>query len=202
MGHGDTKDVESPRIIDYFQKNNIKVKDAVAGERHTIVLSDKGEVYTFGYGRKDVNLFMKLFVNPVGPTGHGKDIPKVISKPTKVKALEGHKIQRIAAGRNFCIVFNEKNEVYNWGNGEYAAFGDGNNKNYEVPTLNNHFEYLREEEKLEVKKIKSCESYSVALMQNGKLYGWGSNEEGQMGIKAEIGMEMYETVNFVTEVIR
>jgi alpha-tubulin suppressor-like RCC1 family protein len=39
-------------------------------------------------------------------------------------------------------------------------------------------------------------------MQNGKLYGWGSNEFGQMGIKAEIGMEMYETVNFVTEVIR
>lgn len=39
-------------------------------------------------------------------------------------------------------------------------------------------------------------------MHNGKLYGWGSNEEGQMGIKAEIGMEMYETVNFVTEVIR
>lgn len=39
-------------------------------------------------------------------------------------------------------------------------------------------------------------------MNNGKLYGWGSNEHGQMGIKAEIGMEMYETVNFVTEVIR
>lgn len=39
-------------------------------------------------------------------------------------------------------------------------------------------------------------------MDNGKLYGWGSNEHGQMGIKAEIGLEMYETVNFVTEVIR
>jgi alpha-tubulin suppressor-like RCC1 family protein len=39
-------------------------------------------------------------------------------------------------------------------------------------------------------------------MNNGRLYGWGSNEFGQMGIKAEIGMEMYETVNFVTEVIR
>jgi alpha-tubulin suppressor-like RCC1 family protein len=53
-----------------------------------------------------------------------------------------------------------------------------------------------------IKKVKSCESYSVALMDNGKLYGWGSNEHGQMGIKSEIGLEMYETVNFVTEVIR
>lgn len=65
-----------------------------------------------------------------------------------MKTLEGHQIQRIAAGRNFCIVFNEKNQVYNWGNGEYAVFGDGNNKNYDVPTLNEHFEYLRDEEKL------------------------------------------------------
>jgi alpha-tubulin suppressor-like RCC1 family protein len=97
---------------------------------------------------------------------------------------------------------NSKNEIYNWGNGEYAAFGDGNNKNYDSPTLNKHFEYLRSEEKLAIKKVKSAESYSIALMDNGKLYGWGSNEHGQMGIKSEIGVEMYETVNFVTEVIR
>lgn len=55
---------------------------------------------------------------------------------------------------------------------------------------------------MKIKKVKSSESYSVALMDNGKLYGWGSNEHGQMGIKAEIGLEMYETVNFVSEVIR
>jgi hypothetical protein len=31
LGHGDTKDLAEPKIIDYFQKHNIKVKDAVAG---------------------------------------------------------------------------------------------------------------------------------------------------------------------------
>lgn len=131
---------------------------------------------------------MKLFVNPVGPTGHGKDIPPAITKPTKLKSLEGQNIVRITAGRHFCIALNDQDDIFNWGNGEYAAFGDGANKNYEVPTLNEHFKYLREEEHLKVKKMKSCESYSVALMKNGLLYGWGSNEHGQMGIKAEIGM--------------
>ena len=202
LGHGDTKDQKQPKLVDFFEKNNIKVKDAVAGEKHTIVLSDKGEVYTFGYGSKSVNLLLKLFVNPVGPTGHGKNVPPAITKPTKLKSLEEQNIIRVTAGRNFCIALNDKDEIYNWGNGEYAAFGDGANENYYVPTLNNHFEYLRTEEALKVKKMKSSESYSVALMKNGKLYGWGSNEHGQMGIKAEIGMEMYETVNFVTEVIR
>ncbi len=51
-------------------------------------------------------------------------------------------------------------------------------------------------------KIKSCESFSIGLSNQNKLYGWGSNESGQMGIKAEIGVEMYETVNYATEVIR
>ena len=31
LGHGDTKDKTQPKIIDYFDKHNIKVKDAVAG---------------------------------------------------------------------------------------------------------------------------------------------------------------------------
>jgi len=39
-------------------------------------------------------------------------------------------------------------------------------------------------------------------LSDGKLYGWGSNESGQMGVKSEIGIEIYETVNFPTEVIR
>jgi alpha-tubulin suppressor-like RCC1 family protein len=47
---------------------------------------------------------------------------------------------------------------------------------------------LKNEEKLTIKKVKSSESYSVALLSDGKLYGWGSNESGQMGIKSEIGI--------------
>lgn len=50
-------------------------------------------------------------------------------------------------------------------------------------------------------EYKSSNNYSVALMSDGNLYGWGSNESGQMGIKTEIGVEMYETANFPTNVV-
>ena len=43
------------------------------------------------------------------------------------------------------------------------------------------------EEKLKVIEFKSANNYTVALMSVGNLYGWGSNESGQMGIKSEIG---------------
>ena len=46
------------------------------------------------------------------------------------------------------MVFNEKGEVFNWGNGQYGAFGDGANKNHSLPVKNEHFDYLRKDEKL------------------------------------------------------
>ena len=106
LGHGDTNNQDQPKMVEFFEKNNIKVKDAVAGERHTIVLSDKGEVYTFGYGRKKINLLLKLFVNSVSPTGHGNNVPPAITKPVKLKSLEGQNIIRVTAGRHFCIALN------------------------------------------------------------------------------------------------
>lgn len=35
-------------------------------------------------------------------------------------------------------------------------------------------------------------------MSDDRLYGWGANESGQIGVESEIGVEMYETCNFAT----
>ena len=45
-------------------------------------------------------------------------------------------------------------------------------------------------------KIKSCSSYSIGLTNDNQLYGWGSNEAGQMSTQTEMGVEMYESVIF------
>lgn len=47
--------------------------------------------------------------------------------------------------------------------------------------------HLRDNENLTIVDFKSSNNYTVALMSDGNLYGWGSNESGQMGIKSEIG---------------
>ncbi len=77
-------------------------------------------------------MFLNLFMNPTGPLGHGTHVTCV--KPTKIRALEGKKIVRITAGRQFNTVVDSEGIIYNFGNGEYGAFGDGKNKNFDVPT--------------------------------------------------------------------
>lgn len=71
LGHGDKNDVKEPKIVDYFEKKNIKVKEALSGEHHTIVLTEDGHVYTFGHGGKRSNSIMNLFVSKASPLGHG-----------------------------------------------------------------------------------------------------------------------------------
>ncbi len=86
-------------MIEYFYKNNIKISCAICGEKHTIALDDKGQVYTFGYGGKQLNWVRKIFSNPTGPLGHGDT--KTRSKPRLVSALADKVIKRVTAGRHF-----------------------------------------------------------------------------------------------------
>ena len=77
---------------------------------------------------------MKLFINPIGPLGHG--IAGNCLKPTKIQGLKDIKVGRMTCGRQFNTVVDLDGKVYNWGNGEYGAFGDGQNSNYSIPNLN------------------------------------------------------------------
>ena len=61
---------------------------------------------------------------------------------------------------------------------------------------------MEQEENQIMKKVKSCSTFSIALMNDGCLYGWGSNHAGQIGIKNEIGIELHEMVNYPAKMIR
>ena len=54
LGHGGEADVSvnEPKRVETFVSKGKKVKDVALGEYHTLVLSEEGDVYTFGYGGK------------------------------------------------------------------------------------------------------------------------------------------------------
>ena len=68
-------------------------------------------------------------------------------------------------------------------------FGDGTNRNLSTPSLNEAIKRMKDEENLSIMKIKSANNYSLALMSDGNLYGWGTNENGQLGLRLEIGID-------------
>ena len=197
MGHNTTTNSDKPQCVEFFEKNHLRVVDVSVGEFHTLALTHDGDVWSFGRGNKKVGILKRVFTNTIGALGHADG--KSHSTPTPITTLRSlPPAVEITSGKTFNILINKNQDMYNWGKGELSVFGNGSNKNLQIPTLNEHFEYLRKEENLSIKKLKSCNNYSMALMSDNSLYGWGLNEEGQMGIN-ETGGEMYETYYYPTK---
>lgn len=83
-------------MVDYFQRKGIKVKDALCGDQHSIVLTEEGHVYTFGHGGRRSNFLMNLFVSKASPLGHGNQ--ENVFTPARVRYFDNIKIKRITAG--------------------------------------------------------------------------------------------------------
>ncbi len=63
LGHGNEDNVphSAPKKVEYFAKNNIKIKKASMGDFHTLALTQDGSVYSWGYGGKKgfLNMFFR-----------------------------------------------------------------------------------------------------------------------------------------------
>jgi alpha-tubulin suppressor-like RCC1 family protein len=50
LGHGYFFNVQSPKKIEFFAQNRIKIVKTACGQQHMAFLTDKGNVYTCGLG--------------------------------------------------------------------------------------------------------------------------------------------------------
>jgi alpha-tubulin suppressor-like RCC1 family protein len=187
LGHNE-KDVSrfEPTLVEYFRENNIVVKDVVVGENHTAALTENGEVYTWGFGGKSLNPLVNLFAPSCGALGLGSNQDRLV--PTLVEDLPA-KIQSITSGNNFIYALDVNGEVYSWGVGKRAVHADETQVNLRVPTLNENLKHFFEHEHVHFVKIKAVADQVLALGDNGHLYGWGYNEQGQLGVPKIMGVE-------------
>lgn len=200
LGHNDGEVSHvRPKLVEFFKKNGLKVADVDIGEHHTVALTDDGDVFTWGYGGKSRSYLLQLLAPSFGALGHGGNQDRHI--PTPVETLRDlPPTISVSAGSFFTNALNAQHDLYSWGRGEYAVFGDGNNKNLKAPVKNESLQRMKDTEGVVFKRIKSCASQTLGLTDKGALYGWGSNEHGQLGVRAEMGIEMYETANYPSRI--
>lgn len=195
-----------PQQLDFFSKNNLKVKQVRCLDRSTLALTEDGDVWSWGFGGRSTSWVTNIFFQPCGALGHNEIEHRFA--PTPIELLRKNaETSYICGGSNFAFSMNKAGEIWNWGAGEYGVFGDGKNKNFYEPTINDTLMNIGDLEDtdtpnkaLKLLKIKSAMNYSVGLGNDNKLYAWGSNDNGQMGTNNEIGVEMYETNIFPIKV--
>ena len=154
---------------------DVNIVDFGVGSKHGMVLDDKGRVYTWGWGGS--------FFAGAGALGHGNKAD--CTEPTLLQMFvdEGVKITQIACGGRHAVALDDEGMVWTWGQGEYGRLGHGGSSDITEPEP---LEFFEEEGACSL--VRSGSSYCATLTKDGKVFTWGKNNDGQLGIGNPLSM--------------
>ncbi|NXN73042.1 RPGR regulator, partial [Himantopus himantopus] len=132
------------------------------GDEHTAIVTGNGKLYMFGS-------------NNWGQLGLGSKT--TVSKPTCVKALKPEKTKLAVCGRNHTLVYTEKGNVYAAGGNSEGQLGLGDT---EERTTFHLISFFTNQHK--IKQLAAGSYTSAAVTEDGQLFVWGDNSEGQIGL--------------------
>ncbi|XP_032534863.1 X-linked retinitis pigmentosa GTPase regulator [Chiroxiphia lanceolata] len=135
------------------------------GDEHTAIITGKGKLYMFGS-------------NDWGQLGLGSK--STVNKPTCVKALKPEKPKLAVCGRNHTLVYTEKGNVYAAGGNSEGQLGLGDT---EERTTFHLVSFFTNQHK--IKQLAAGSYTSAAVTEDGQLFVWGDNSEGQIGLANE-----------------
>ncbi|MGW8887844.1 RCC1-like domain-containing protein [Streptomyces sp. NPDC055749] len=108
--------------------------------------------------------------NSMGQLGNGGSINQTV--PTTVPRLTN--IKDVAAGGGHGLALDTSGQVYSWGDNAYGQLG--NNRTGDSRTVPDRVQGMPR-----VKQISAGCDFSLALLENGKVYAWGRGVYGQLG---------------------
>lgn len=142
--------------------DRIKVDKVFAGAYHSFVLTEYGNVYSFG-------------LNNMGQLGVGSLEPNSTGTPQLVTALEGQGVTEISGGEHHSLALTADGEVFAFGRGDnnQLGFADGTDQQLTpraIPALAG----------IAIRKVSTLANSNFALSKSGDLYSWGFGEMGQL----------------------
>lgn len=109
--------------------------------------------------------------------------------PNEILAMSNLRIVQVSGGESHCAALSQINKVYVWGNGSYGRLGLGfeNQENY--PTL---VEDLGDKK---ITKISCGTFHTIALSEDGKMFSFGQNKYGKLGINVRQENTVFRSTN-------
>lgn len=156
-----------------------RIASVALGASAAAWIDTDGDLYTTGYGGS-------AFAGR-GALGHGPDHDgRYVLQPTLVTSLveDGVYARQAQVGEAHLTVLTTEGEVLTAGAGSYGRLG-----NFE--TIDQLFLEPVEILTSGVTQIAGGKSFTLALHEDGVLYGWGRNHKGQLGTGLGLAVDMY-----------
>ncbi|KAL3357985.1 hypothetical protein AABB24_015222 [Solanum stoloniferum] len=169
----------SPCIVELDP--GVKITSVAAGGRHTLALSDVGQVWGWGYGGEGqlgLGSRIKIVASPhlipcLDASSH--DGPDRSLGSQKHKAL-GSYIKSISCGGRHSAVITDTGVLLTFGWGLYGQCGLGNTNDVLRPTCVSSLLNTR------IEAVAGGLWHSVCLCDHGRVYTFGGNQFGQLGL--------------------
>jgi alpha-tubulin suppressor-like RCC1 family protein len=140
-----------------------KVLSADIGLYTGALVTDDGELYTFGFGDNG---------------GHGLGI-RDVAVPTRVRGgLEHERVVLVRIGNCFAAVLTASGRVWTFGRSNVGQLGTGVMRSQVMPPrlLEGHISQFK------IVQVSCGSVHTIALTETGRLFSWGCNTRGQLGL--------------------
>ncbi|XP_078088319.1 RCC1 and BTB domain-containing protein 2-like isoform X3 [Mustelus asterias] len=162
LGTGDIQSTIEPKKIDVLCGKKI-IHLSYGSGPHVVLTTSDGEVYAWGN-------------NGYSQLGNGTTTQGL--SPCQVSTNLLHKkVTEVACGSHHSMVLTSDGEVYAWGYNNCGQVGSGSTSNQ--PTPRRVTSCLQNKV---VATVACGQSSSMAVLDNGEVYGWGYNGNGQLGL--------------------
>ncbi|MFO1484682.1 MAG: choice-of-anchor D domain-containing protein [Verrucomicrobiaceae bacterium] len=139
------------------------VKAVSAGLSHSVALTDTGELFAWGH-------------NSSGQLGDGTSAVERTT-PVAVTGLSGIVITAVDCGYTHNLAVTNDGKLYAWGAGANGRLGNGGTADSNVPLLISGPWGTRK-----IIAVSAGAAHSLAVDEDGKVYAWGENIKGQLGL--------------------
>lgn len=149
-----------PKACPEFEAIEDDIKQIAIGEKHLLVLTHSGDVYSRGAAM-------------YGNAGHGgsKDVPEF----KQIPALVGRNVKFVEAGPHFSIAITHEGDVFSWGqafSGETGLFSQVDT----VPRFAAAVAPFR------VTEVSCGHAHVLGRTETQHCIAWGENTSGQLGL--------------------
>mmetsp|Transcript_10926 Transcript_10926/g.38382 ORF Transcript_10926/g.38382 Transcript_10926/m.38382 type:complete len:1143 (-) Transcript_10926:44-3472(-) len=187
LGHSETskmpKDEDgcpyqlTPRVVEHLRPH--VVSTIACGKAHTIAVSDRGRMFTWGAGA-------------CGQLGHpdtssfpsDEDGYPFQPVPREVEQLTEHRVIATACGDVHTLALTDLGHVYSFGGGSYGQLGVKDVG--AMPVDADNCPYMPTPQRVSglegIIRLACGDSHSLTVDRDGRLFCWGANSCGQLGI--------------------
>jgi len=162
LGLGDMHSTLAPKQVESLCYKRV-VGFAYGSGPHVLAFTENGDLYSWGH-----NGYCQL---GNGSTNQGLT-PAIIQN-----SLLGRKVVQVACGSHHSLCLTSDGDIFSWGQNNCGQIGSGTTTNQSTPRKVSASFGGRK-----VIGITCGQTSSMAVLENGEVYGWGYNGNGQLGL--------------------